>query len=143
MFDWHCKHCNRHVELLLAAMQLVKAVDGDAAYACAHQLGVDVEACHDVEPVLGEAHVLHQGGSQAACAYHEGVVLALEAQEVYQLAHERVHLVAYARLALDVEKRQVLGDLRGVDVDFLGNLCRRHIFYVLVVEHFHIGQIPR
>ena len=46
----------------------------------------------------------------------------LEAQEVAQLFLQLRHVVADARLAAYVDKRQVLGNLRSIHTNFLGNL---------------------
>ena len=43
---------------------MVDVVDGDAFDLGAHQLGADIEAGHDVESVLPQTGVTHEGGPQ-------------------------------------------------------------------------------
>ena len=67
----------------------------------------------------------------------------LEPQKLLQLVKQSLHLVAYAGLALDIEKRQVLGYLRCIDIELSRYGGRRNILDATLVEKCDVCQIPR
>jgi hypothetical protein len=49
-------------------------------------------------------------------------MLGSEPQKIGKFADELANFVANTRFALNIDKRQILSDLRGIHVDFVGNL---------------------
>src|SRR5436305_10423405 len=83
---------------------------------------VDVEDRHDSEPVVGEDVRAGDRLAEVAGAEQRDVVLARGAQDLADLRHQRVDVVAHAALAELAEARQVAPDLGGVDVRVVGEL---------------------
>ncbi len=100
-----------NLKLLLVLFQLGDIKDRHTADAGTHTFLLNVKPRNDIQPVLCQTHVLYQGSSKAAHTYHECTVFSLKPQEVHKFLYQRVYFIAYAGLSLDVEKRQVFGDL--------------------------------
>ena len=98
---------------------------------------------NDVETVALQTLVGHQSGAERTNADYHGAVFAVKAEEILQSPLELLHVIAYAGLALDVEHREILGYLGGVDVYFLGYGSGGDMFHIMRLEHRHVGQIPR
>ena len=97
----------------------------DVADAATDLLRVGVEDRGDVDPVLGEDRAAGDRLAEPAGADERDVVLALRAQDLADLAEQRVDVVADAALAELAEAREVAADLRRVDVRVVGDLLRR------------------
>ena len=104
--------------------QLIDVIHGDSTDILADDLVTDIKTRHDVQAVVLQAVVLHQCHSQTTGANDHRIVMLVESQKILKLGHEAAHLVADARLAPNVEKRQILGNLRRLHIKFLGYLGR-------------------
>src|SRR3954447_5185963 len=85
---------------------------------------VGVEDRHNPEAVVSEDVRAGDRLAEVARAEQRDVVLAARAQDLADLGHERVDVVAHAALAELAEAGEVAPDLRRVDVRVVGELLR-------------------
>ena len=78
-----------------------------------------VEQRGDAEPFLAEARVVGQRQAEIAGAHDRNVQLAVEAQDLAEVAAQLLDVIADSADAELAEVRQVLADLRGIEVELL------------------------
>ena len=109
-------------------------------------LRVGVEDGGDVDPVLGEDRRARDRLAEAAGADQRDVVLALRAQDLADLAEQRVDVVADPALAELAESREVAPDLGRVDVRVVGDLLRGDALLAHLLrlgQHLEVAGQPR
>ena len=141
--DRHRYDTDLDIEALHKRIELAGIVDRYTAYRPAGDGRIAVDTGHNIESVVLQTGVGHKSSTQATGTGHYGIVAAVEPEEVAESILERGHLVAYACLAAYAQKRQVLGYLRRVDRQRLGQPCGRDIRLMPVLECAQIRQIPR
>ena len=125
-FGRHRDH--RDVDALAAThlLQVLDVVDRHAAARLLADLGVGaVEERDDLEAFLAEARVVGQRQAEVAGADDGDAQLAVEAEDLSQMPLQILDVVADAAHAELAEVGQVLADLRGVQVELLGERLRR------------------
>ena len=107
-----------------AVRQLAVLADHDVADRVADLRRILVEDGGDVDAVLREDRRARDRLAEPARADERDVVLPLRAQDLADLAEQRVDVVADAALAELAERRQIAPDLSRVDVRVLRDLLR-------------------
>ena len=108
-------------------LQLPEIEDWDAAPGLVADLGVsDVEQRDDLEPLPAEAGIVGKRQSEVAGAHHRDPELAVEAENLAQVTLEVLDVIADASDAKLAEIRQILADLRRVQVKLLGQRLGRN-----------------
>ena len=102
-----------------------------------------VEERDDLEPFLTEARVVGERETEIAGADDRHAELAIEAENLAQVALQIADVVADAADAELAEVRQVLANLRGVQVELLGERLRRDGRHAGVVERVQAAQVDR
>ncbi len=123
----HGEHADDDVVLPDRLAQLAVGLNReppDATDRVAGLVGIRVENDGDVDPVLGEDRRAGDRLAEPARADERDVVLPLRAQDLADLAEQRVDVVADAALAELAEGREVAADLGGVDVRVVRDLLR-------------------
>ncbi len=105
MLDRHRDDADVGGKLAAAEVKLAHVKNRNAAEGATDQVGIDVEAGHDVQSELLETRVLDQSSAERSDPYDQGVVAAAESEKVLEFSFKRRHFIAYARLSLNVQKR--------------------------------------
>src|SRR5829696_276165 len=122
----HGEHAHDHVLVADHALELVVWTHRQVVVHAHPDLGrVLVEESDDPEAVVGEDVRAGDRLPEVARSEQRDVVLAGGPQDLADLRHERVDVVAHAALAELAEPGQVAADLRGVDVRVVGELLGR------------------
>src|SRR5690606_10151407 len=125
-------------------LQLPDVVNGHAAARDVPDLLVEhVEERDDLEAFLPEARVIRQGEAQVPGAHDRDLQLAVEAEDLAQVAAEVLDVVAHAAHAELAEVRQILADLRGVQLELRRQLLRGDRLHRGGVELRQAAQIDR
>jgi hypothetical protein len=101
-------------------LELAEVAHLEAADLCADDRRVDVEHGDDLEAVVGEDVGAGDRLAEVADAEEGDVVLAGGAQDLADLPHQRLDVVADATLAELAEAREIAADLGRVDVGVVG-----------------------
>src|SRR5215210_3269777 len=122
----HREDTHDHVLLADHTLEVVVGTHGERVADLVTDLaGILVEQRNDAEAVVREDVRPGDGLSEVARSEQRDVVLAGGAQDLADLRHERVDVVAHAALAELAEAGQVAPDLRRVDVRVVGQLLGR------------------
>src|SRR6185503_16557825 len=106
-------------------LQVVDVVDRDAAARLlADFLFQRVEQRRDLEPFEAEAGIVGEGEAEVAGAHDRDAQLAIEAEDLAQVALQIADVVTDAAHAELAEVREVLPYLRGVEVELLRERLR-------------------
>ena len=100
-----------------------------------------VEQRRDLEPFLAEARIVGEREPEVAGAHDGDAQLAIEAENLAQVALQIADVVADAADAELAEVGEVLADLRGVEVKLLGERLRRDGADAGVLEHVQAAQV--
>ena len=134
------------VEPILArhASQLLDVVDRHAAPRLVPDLLVcGVEERRNLEAFLPESGVVRERQAEIAGAHDRHAQPPIESQDLPQVPPQFLHVVAHAADAELPEVRQVLANLRGVQVELLGQRLRRDRLDSGGVECVQAAQVDR
>ena len=102
-----------------------------------------VEQRDDLEPFVAEAGIVGERQPEIAGAHDRDAHATVEAENLPQVAAQLLDVVADAADAELAEVREVLADLRGVEVELLGQRLRRHRAHAGRVERVQAAQVDR
>ena len=123
-------------------LQIVDVVDRHAAARLlADLLAQVVEERRDLEAFLAEARIVGEREAEVAGAHDRDAQLAIEAEDLAQVALQIADVVADAADAELAEVREVLANLRGVQVELLGERLRRDGADAGVLERVQAAQV--
>ena len=121
---WHREDRNHDVLVFDHLAQRRVVPDGQRANVGADLLLVGVEHGDHPEAVVGEDVRRRDRRAEVTGAEQSDVVLTRGAQDLADLRHQRINVVAHTSLAELPESRQVAPDLGRVDVGVVGELLR-------------------
>src|SRR5262245_13522629 len=122
-------------------LQIVDVVDRHAAARpLAHLRAQVVEERDDLEAFLAKARVIGQREPEVAGAHDRDAQLAIEAEDLPQVALEIAHVIAHAADAELAEVGEVFSDLRGVEMELLGERLRGNRLDAGVLEGVEAPQ---
>ena len=123
-------------------LELTDVENRHAAPRLVADLGVgDVEERDDLEPFTAKAGVVGEGEAEVAGAHDGDPQFAVEAENLAEVALEILDVIADTADAELAEIRQVLPDLRGVQVKLLGQRLRGNGFDAGVFELSQAAQV--
>ena len=102
-----------------------------------------VEQRRDLEAFLAEPGIVGEREAEIAGAHDRDAQLAIEAENLAQVALQIADVVADAADAELAEVGEVLADLRGVQVELLGERLRRDGADAGVLERVQAAQVDR
>ena len=102
-----------------------------------------VEQRRDLEAFLAEARIVGEREAEVAGAHDRDAQLAIEAENLPQVPLQIADVVADAAHAELAEVGEVLADLRGVQVELLGERLRRDRADAGAVELVQAAQVDR
>ena len=114
-----------------------------AARLLADLLAQRVEERRDLEAFLAEARVVGEREAEIAGAHDRDAQLAIEAENLPQMALQIADVVADAADAELAEVGEVLANLRGVEMELLGERLRRDRADAGFLEHVEAAQVHR
>ena len=119
-------------------------VDGHAAARpLADLLALAVEQRGNLEPFGAEAGVVGQRQPEVAGAHDRDPDAAVEAEDLPQVRAQLLDVVADAADAELAEIGEILANLRGVQVELLGQRLRRDRLHAGLVERVEAAQVDR
>ena len=125
-------------------LQIVDVVDRHAAARLLADLRAQVvEQRGDLEAFLPEAGIVGEREAEIAGADDRDAQLAIEAENLAQVALQIADVVADAAHAELAEVREVLADLRGVQVELLGERLRGDRLDAGALELVEAAQVDR
>ena len=125
-------------------LQIVDVVDRHAAARLLADLRAQVvEQRRDLEAFLAEARVVGEREAEIAGADDRDAQLAIEAEDLAQMPLEIADVVADAADAELAEVGEVLADLRGVQMELLGERLRGDRLDAGVLELVEAAQVDR
>ena len=143
-FGRHGDHGDVDVLLAHDLLQLLQIVNRHAAPRLVADLGIgDVEHRHDLEAFALEARIVGQRQAEVAGAHHRDAQLAIEAEDLAQVALQVLDVIADAADAELAEVGEVLADLRRVEVELLGQRLRRDGLDAGGLELVEAAQVDR
>ena len=101
------------------------------------------KSADDLEAFLAEARIVGERQPEIAGAHDRDAQLAVEAEDLPQMPLQIADVVADAADAELAEIREVLADLRGVQMELLGERLRRDRPHAGAVERVQAAQIDR
>ena len=102
-----------------------------------------VEQRHDIEAVLAEAGIVGQRQPEVAGADDDDLDAAVQPEDLAQVALQILDVVADAANAELAEMREVLANLRRIELELRGQLLRRHRVDAAGIQRFEAPQIHR
>ena len=133
--------------IVVAARELLEIVDVEDRHAAARLLAdlraQVVEQRDDLEAFLPEARIVGQRQTEVAGADDRDAQLAIETEDLAQVPLQIADVVADAADAELAEVREVLADLRGVQVELLGERLRRDRLDAGRLELVEAAQVDR
>ena len=126
-------------------LQIVDVVDRHAAARLLADLRRSSvsNSADDLEAFLAEARIVGQRQPEVAGAHDGDAQLAIEAEDLPQVALQVADVVADAAHAELAEVREVLANLRGVQVKLLGERLRRDRPDAGIFERVQAAQVDR
>ena len=125
-------------------LEIVDVVDRHAAARLlADLVAQGVEQRRDLEPFLAEAGIVGEREAEVAGAHDRDAQLAIEAEDLPQVALQIADVVADAADAELAEVGEVLANLRGVQMELLGERLRRDGADAGVLERVEAAQVDR
>ena len=122
----HGDHRDADVLTLHDLLEVPDVVDEHPAARTASDLVPQrVEQRHDLEPIIAEPGIVGEREAEVAGAHDPDPDAAVEAENLAQVTAQLLDVVADAADAELAEVGQVLPDLRGVQVELLGQRLRR------------------
>src|SRR5438045_1487836 len=137
-------HGNRDRVVPRELLQLVDVVDRHAATRLLTDFGAQVvEEREDLEPFLPKPGVIRQREPEIAGADDRDAQFAIESENLSQMPLEVANVIADAADAELAEVREVLADLRRVQMELLGQRLRRDRAHAGSFELIEAAEIYR
>jgi hypothetical protein len=112
---WGRDHTDRDLSFQAHGGDVVDVTDGNAPNRDSYEILVHVEQRGDREPAAGEPAVVGQSVTKVTDADDRDGVVAGEAEDALDVAHEDLDVVADAPRAVRADVAEVLAELRRVD----------------------------
>src|SRR5687767_10953861 len=124
------------------ALQLLDVVNRHAAARLVADLLVGrIEQRGNLEAFLAEARVIGQGEAEVSGAHDRDAEMAIETQNLAEVAAQLLDVVPHASHAEFPEVREVLADLRGIEVELFGQRLRGDRLHAGGIELVQAAQI--
>ena len=125
------------------ALQLVHAVNVDAAVLRTDERGLDVKGGDQLYAPVGEAEVLHQRAADVADADQDRGKAPVRAENTGDLGAESGYIVAVALLSEFAEAVEIMPDLGGREAQLLPQLSGLYFVDAVLAELIQLSQIAR
>ena len=102
-----------------------------------------IEERRDLEALHAKPRIVREGETQIARAHDRHAELLIQPENLPEMPFQIAHVVTDAADAELAEVREVLADLRGVQVKLLGQRLRRNCPHAGAVERIQAAEIDR